>query len=215
MHLTFEEAIGYMGVWIFVCGMILSLIVGLYYLAELVEEHLKTTKKVIIHCIQGLVPVLLLLWALHGVDAATMLPTVGAPLCYLRVVSKSFPYLSFKDPLMILGSVLTVASHVMWMRYHMSTFHHISVVLGFFLLVVWLIPFMILISLAANENALPGASSGMPLSMVGGGGGGSAGGAAGEGGARRERQKRTWVTSLLQSLSGPPTAGPRGKDHSW
>ncbi|GLI60953.1 hypothetical protein VaNZ11_003205, partial [Volvox africanus] len=147
--LTFEEAVGYFGIYIFMLCMCLAVIVALYYLAELVEEHLKTTKKVIIYTIIGKLVVVTLLWILEGVDFATIAPTIAAPLGYWRVVHRHFPFLSFRDPALVVSGLLTVAAHIMWMRYHMTTFHHITVVLGFFLVVVWLVPFQLLVSLAA------------------------------------------------------------------
>ncbi|GLC41418.1 hypothetical protein PLESTB_001013400 [Pleodorina starrii] len=222
--ITFEESIGYFGVYIFLVCVCLSLAVALYYLAELVEEHLKTTKKVILYTIQAKLALLALLWVLEGVDVATMVPTIAAPLGYWRVVARTFPFMSFRDPLLALSGLSTVAAHLMWMRYHMNTFHHVAVLLGFFLVVVWLVPFQLLISLAANENCLPGAASGMPNSFYGGGGrggggaGGSGGGRGGGGGLEgRGRGTRTWLGSLFDRVRGTGTgkAKGKGKDRDW
>lgn len=135
-----------------------------------------------------------------ALPAAPQGPTVLAQLAYYRVVHKSFPFIRVSDPVLIGGALCTVVSHVMWMRYHLNTLHGLLLVLGFFLLVVWLVPFMVLISLAANDNVLPGVASGMPRDMyqqVRGAAG--AGGPEGEAG-RGRRGTRTLVGSVLEAL---------------
>ncbi|PNH12182.1 Protein SVP26 [Tetrabaena socialis] len=128
--ITFEEAVGYFGLWLFVLGVCCSFIVGLYYLADLVEEHFKTTKKVIHWTILGTLGVLLLLWLLEGVEPLTMLPSLGAQLGYWRVVARRFPFLSVRDPTLLGAGALTVWAHLAWMHYHLTTFHHLMWVRG-------------------------------------------------------------------------------------
>ncbi|KAG2441356.1 hypothetical protein HYH02_009948 [Chlamydomonas schloesseri] len=219
--ITFEEAIGYFGVYVFLMAVAGGLIVGLYYLADIVEANLKTTKKVIVYTAQGLLAVLALLWVLEGVDVWTMVPTIAAPLGYWHVVHRTFPFISPSNPVLLLSAGMTLWAHGMWMKYHMSTFHHISVVLGFFLVVVWVVPFMILISLAANDNVLPGVASGMPAGFYrsGGGNGGGAGAEAGTGrgaGGRGGRGTRTLLASLFDGLRGQGHGGSgRQKERSY
>ncbi|PNW87437.1 hypothetical protein CHLRE_02g145550v5 [Chlamydomonas reinhardtii] len=213
--ITFEESIGYLGVYVFLMAVAGSLIVGLYYLADLVEANLKTTKKVVVYTAQGLLAVLGLLWVLEGVDVWTMVPTIAAPLGYWRVVHRTYPFISPSDPVLLLSAGMTLWAHGMWMKYHMSTFHHISVVLGFFLVVVWLVPFMILISLAANDNVLPGVASGMPTALYQSSGSGSGGeGGAGRGSERRGKGTRTLLASLFDGFRGQGAPG-RPKDRSY
>ncbi|KAG2437210.1 hypothetical protein HXX76_005873 [Chlamydomonas incerta] len=214
--ITFEESIGYFGVYVFIMAVAGSLIVALYYLADLVEANLKTTKKVIVYTAQGLLAVLGLLWVLEGVDLWTMLPTIAAPLGYWRVVHRTFPFIAPSDPVLLLSAGMTLWAHGMWMKYHMTTFHHISVVLGFFLIVVWLIPFMILISLAANDNVLPGAASGMPTGFYQAGSGSASGaeGGAGRGSERQRKGTRTLLASLFDGFRGQAGAG-RPKERSY
>ena len=64
-----------------------------------------------------------------------------------------------------------VLNHVVWMRHFRQQFYTIEYLLGFFLMVVWIVPFGFFISLAANESVLPGSG----LSGGGGGGGGGMG----------------------------------------
>ncbi|KXZ51097.1 hypothetical protein GPECTOR_14g8 [Gonium pectorale] len=193
--LTFEEAVGYFGVYLFIVAVALSLVVGLYAL-------------VIVWTVRGLLALLVLLWVLEGVDAATMLPTLAAPLGYWRVVERRFPFLSATDPLLALSAGTTVWAHIMWTRYHMSTFHHISCVLGFFLVVVWLVPIQILISLAANENVLPGVASGMPREFYAAGGGEGGGARDGD---RRGKARRTLLASMFDKLKDGLTGRPKGR----
>lgn len=56
---------------------------------------------------------------------------------------------------------LVVLSHIVWSRFFAYDYQRpyltLEYVIGFFLIMVWLIPFAYFISLAANESVLPGA----------------------------------------------------------
>ena len=59
-------------------------------------------------------------------------------------------------------------SNIGWWRWHFQqTWHSLEYVFGFYLMAVWLVPFTLFLSLAANENTLPGGPSG----ALGGGSG--------------------------------------------
>jgi hypothetical protein len=63
------------------------------------------------------------------------------------------------------------------LRRYSEAYHSIEYLLGFFLMVVWIVPFGFFISLAANESVLP--SGGLAGSGGGLGGGGASGGGMG------------------------------------
>lgn len=50
---------------------------------------------------------------------------------------------------------LFIAAHIVWVRHFLHTWHTLEYILGFFVPVVWAVPFGLFISLAANEQALP------------------------------------------------------------
>jgi len=95
---------------------------------------------------------------------------------------KRFPFIEVTS-MEFMGSVgMLVLSHVVWMRQLKEAYHSVEYLLGFFLMVVWLVPFGFFISLAANESTLPGsglAGSGGGLGGMGAGGGGGMGGMVG------------------------------------
>ncbi|GAQ92289.1 hypothetical protein KFL_009680010 [Klebsormidium nitens] len=150
----------YVGGYLFLVFFAVCLATGLYYIAELVEEYTRLTKRVIGTAIKVVIGihVALLLW-----DRLPVLPIavgIGSHVVYYRLL-KTFPYISLTSP-DFLGSVgLVVLSHIVWFRFFAYDYQRpyltLEYVIGFFLIMVWLIPFAYFISLAANESVLPGA----------------------------------------------------------
>ena len=76
-----------------------------------------------------------------------------------------------------------IANHFAWMRHFRGddhVYYSMEYLLGFFLMVVWIVPFGFFISLAANESVLPG--SGLSGASESAGATGGLGGGMGNGG---------------------------------
>ena len=58
-------------------------------------------------------------------------------------------------------------------RHFWSTWHTLEYIFGFLLITSWLTPMLLVLSLAANENTLPGGGAGMPSASGRAGAGGS------------------------------------------
>ena len=62
-----------------------------------------------------------------------------------------------------------MASHIAWFRFfYLSVRVSVEWVLGFLLVMMWIVPLAFFISLSANEMVLPGAGSGLYPSAGGG-----------------------------------------------
>jgi len=128
---------------------------GLYFLAELAEEHVRLTKKLV-----GLALVLAMVF--HGLFFVF---EPGLPREHLGVgfaahlaygwLYQSFPFFKMLSPSFLLSFSMMVASHYLWITHFTAHYHQASHVLCFFVLMVWLVPFGFFISLSVNETMLP------------------------------------------------------------
>ena len=128
---------------------------GLYYLAELAEEHTATVKR-IIKAANALVLLTHLALALTEPQLPkTALATgVAAHLAY-QWLSNTFPAIKFYSLAFATSLAALIASHYMWIAYFLSHYHRSTHVFCFFVLNVWLVPFGFFVSLSVNERTLP------------------------------------------------------------
>ena len=145
----------YVSAYIFLIFVAVCLACGLYYLAELAEEHTSLTKR--------------LMWAanvavlaVHGacfvfepqLPRAALGVGIGTHVSYLFLLA-SFPFLHVCSPQFLLSLGLLVASHYLWAVHFMAHYHSLTHVLCFLLFNLWLLPFGFFISLSINESTLP------------------------------------------------------------
>ena len=188
----------YTGGYLFMVFIAVCLATGLYYLAEMVEEYTRVTKKVLGWSIKISIGLNVALLVVDRLPFLNIFLSIAA-LCTYHTLLKKFPFMALTSP-EFLGSVAAlVANHFMWMRHFRNEtieFHSVEYLLGFFLMVVWIVPFGFFISLAANEQVLPGgglagangSSSSLDSGVMPGGGGyGMGGGLDYGGGGKRKR----------------------------
>jgi hypothetical protein len=149
----------YAGAYLFVLFFAVCLATGLYYLAELVEEYTRLTRKIISYAIKVVIGLHVLLLFVDRLPVIPIIVGVASHAVYYRLL-KTFPYISLTAP-DFLGSVgLLILSHVAWIRFFYTDPRCIYVSMewtfGFMLVMVWIVPFAFFISLAANESVLPG-----------------------------------------------------------
>lgn len=145
---------------IYVSGYILLLFVaiclacGLYYLAEVAEEHSSRVKQGITTAtlVVLVVHVLLLLleslpWMAVGIGFATHL-------CYLWLLS-SFPILSYTSPQAVASLVMLGLSNWCWLHHFLGHYHQAAHILCFFFFNVWLVPAGLFVSLGSHDSVLP------------------------------------------------------------
>mmetsp|Transcript_1135 Transcript_1135/g.1992 ORF Transcript_1135/g.1992 Transcript_1135/m.1992 type:complete len:215 (-) Transcript_1135:218-862(-) len=138
-------------------GGTLCLATGLYYLAEIVEENIRTTRKVLGVAIKGTVALNTLLCTVDGLPISCTVTGILAQLSYLQLL-KGFPFVPCSDIRFIASTGMLIVNHCLWMHHFLDTDLPIESILSFFFLAVWLVPFGFMISLAANDNMLPGSN---------------------------------------------------------
>mmetsp|Transcript_3629 Transcript_3629/g.10517 ORF Transcript_3629/g.10517 Transcript_3629/m.10517 type:complete len:213 (+) Transcript_3629:307-945(+) len=159
---------------------------GLYYLAELLEENTQLAKQVIAYISEAtlVLHAVLLLW-----DRMPLLPitaSAAAHVAYLQLL-KTYPFfqlVSWETGASITG---VIAANVAWGRHFWNSWHTLEYICGFLLMTSWLTPMLLVLSLAANENALPGGGTGMPA-------------ATGRSGQPKKRGNRSLLLTTLSFL---------------
>ena len=212
----------YTGGYLFLVFIAVCLATGLYYLAEIVEEYTRVTKKVLTWAIKISVGMNVALLVIDRLPFLCILISCGAQGAYWTLLRR-FPFMELTSP-EFLGSVgMLILNHFMWMRhfkhddpgYGHYDGHSVEYLLGFFLMVVWIVPFGFFISLAANESVLPGGGgvglkgSGASSDGLSGGGGFPAGAAYGTldgggwaaGGSGRTSCSRCWTLARRSGIS--------------
>jgi len=168
----------YTGGYLFLVFIAVCLATGLYYLAEMVEEYTRVTKKVLAWGIKISIVLHVLLLVVDRLPVLCIGVGIASQLAY-QTLLKRFPFMEVTSKEFLGSSVMLVANHVVWMRHFNQGRQSVEYLLGFFLMVVWIVPFGFFVSLAANESVLPGGG----LAGSGGGlGSGGFGGASGGGG---------------------------------
>lgn len=158
--MALSTVVVYVGGYLFLVFFAVCLATGLYYIAELVEEHTRITKRVISLIIKVVIGIHVALLVVDQLPLLAVGTGVASHALYLRLL-QTFPYISLSSP-EFLGSIgMLVASHVVWIRFFLSSaVVSLEWALGFLLIMLWLVPFAFFISLAANESVLPGAGVG-------------------------------------------------------
>ena len=158
MGIVFNGTV-YIAGYIFLLFVAVCLASGLYYLAELVEEHTVLTKRIMLAANVMVIVVHVLFTLFESLPLLALAVGFAAHGCYFWLL-QSFPYVKLLSPSCLCSAVMLVASHAFWCRHFLSHFHQTTHVLCFFVLNVWLVPFGFFLSLSANEAVLPEGSLG-------------------------------------------------------
>lgn len=171
----------YAGGYIFLVFIAVCLATGLYYIAEMVEEYTRLTRKVLDWSIKISIALNVALLVVDRLPFLCIAVSIVSQLAYTTLL-KRFPFIEVSSVEFIGSLGMLALNHFVWMRHFRAAVVHHSMeyLLGFFLMVVWIVPFGFFISLAANESVLP--SGGLAGSGGGLGGGAASGGGLGGGG---------------------------------
>eukprot|EP01147_Barroeca_monosierra_P003451 gene3451-6087_t len=138
---------------------------GLFFLAEFVEENTVLTKKIL----QKILIVVVVIQLLVGIFTSiplwpcTVLGIVAHGLYSKLLVT--FPYFDLSSPKFILSAIFLVLHHYFVFSHFTYQYYSFDQVVAYFTICVWLIPFILFISLSANEYTLP-TSSEVPEEVV-------------------------------------------------
>ncbi|KAI8899451.1 transmembrane adaptor Erv26, partial [Globomyces pollinis-pini] len=130
-----------------------SLATGLYYLSELIEEYTIFTKKILNYSIVIIILFHLIL-LLDGFPILRLLFSIFCTLWYSRLLPK-FPVVDLTGPIFVVSCVLALINHFLWLDFFRSNRYRMLDMISFFCLLVWLLPFLFIISTSANDLALP------------------------------------------------------------
>eukprot|EP01132_Coremiostelium_polycephalum_P003564 gene3564-4441_t len=142
---------------------IVCLACGLYYFAELVEEHASIAKRVIKYTIITTIVLLLFLFIFEDISTSCLLASLVSHGTYLTLLTE-FPFVTLTSLKFILSFATFLISHFSWFFYFRSNWFPINEIIAIFTFCVWLVPMIFFISLAANDNALPFSSSSLSSS---------------------------------------------------
>jgi Transmembrane adaptor Erv26 len=95
-------------------------------------------------------------WA-DGLPAKEILLSLLCHGVYATMLHK-FPHFDPASPPFIGSCIAVIWEHYQWFDYFAHYHYDILEVAGFFLLIVWMTPFGLAVSLSAGENVLPGGS---------------------------------------------------------
>ena len=118
---------------------------------------------------QGTIVLLLLLLVVDRMPFTCIAASVGAQLCYNTLLGKKYPFVDVAGKEFLSSCVMLVVVHVLWIRHFLASYETLEEVMGFLMVTVWLVPFGLLLSLAANEFVLPGAPGTGPAGGQGSG----------------------------------------------
>eukprot|EP00056_Hartaetosiga_gracilis_P003651 m.65737 g.65737 ORF g.65737 m.65737 type:complete len:195 (+) comp11537_c0_seq2:74-658(+) len=151
-------ALSWVGFFLLFAFGVLCLAAGLFYLAEIVEEYTVLTQKILkyaLTCIVGMI-VLVGVFSPIGLWPVTVAGLI-AHLFYFSLIRK-FPYFDIMSPQFILSAIGLVVHHYLTFLHFSDVFYPFDQVVAYFSVCVWAIPFVLFISLSANEYTLPSVS---------------------------------------------------------
>ncbi|KAI9001909.1 transmembrane adaptor Erv26, partial [Gaertneriomyces semiglobifer] len=127
---------------------------GLYYLAELIEEHTITARRLIKHITLSIVVTQILLWLVDAFPLPQTLFTLFCHLWYSQLL-RSFPVIELSSIAFMGSCLLVIVDHFVWFFWFVDRRFTFGEIASFFGVCVWLVPFLYFISLSANEYTLP------------------------------------------------------------
>ncbi|TVY13223.1 Protein SVP26 [Lachnellula arida] len=159
--------VGYIGLAIGFGFLTLAIASGLYYLAELVEEHTVIAKNLLTRLIYLVIGIHVFLCLVDGFPLKLAAVSIVSHVVYLGNMRR-FPVVKLTDPLFLTSCALVLFNHFIWFSHfsappasaprsrfdvpEMPTFTEIA---SFFGICVWMVPFSLFVSLSASDNVLP------------------------------------------------------------
>ena len=154
MGLVFT-AVVYLSSYVSLVLVAICLACGLYYLAELAEEHTSTTKLMMGFAIAVVLAVHVLFLVFEDLPINAIAIGIAAHLSYAWQL-QSFPRMDMLSAPFLTSLGMLAASNFLWGRHFLAHYHQLTRVLCFMLFSVWLVPAGFFVSLGVNESMLPG-----------------------------------------------------------
>ncbi|EDW73667.1 uncharacterized protein Dwil_GK19578 [Drosophila willistoni] len=132
----------------------LSIVAGLYYLAELAEEYTTPARKVILFMISFTIFVYIMLMAFEDFPWTMLLCGFLAQGFHLSIMG-GFPFIRLMSVPFIGSLIMLVINHALAFQYFTSVYVPFTQVLAYFTICMWMVPFGLFVSLSANDSVLP------------------------------------------------------------
>ncbi|XP_012254639.2 protein TEX261 isoform X1 [Athalia rosae] len=158
----FFYVLSWFSLFVQICFATISIAAGLYYLAELVEEYTVLSKRIIRGFILMTLAIQVGFLLFENLPLTMVISGIMAQVAHLCIL-KTFPYVYITSPSFIISVLMLVVNHYLAFTYFASVYHSFSEVMAYFTLCLWLVPFTLFVSLAANENVLPTVAESRPL----------------------------------------------------
>ncbi|GAB5366874.1 hypothetical protein AAMO2058_001181400 [Amorphochlora amoebiformis] len=164
------SALIYTSLYVFIIWLSLAVTVGIFYCADLAEEHPTMFGKIIKYSIWVVLGVHLILF-LEELPYTYVCIGIAAHGCYYQLL-RDYPRIQgLTNPWLLASVGLMVVDNACWLWYFYYHYFSTMEILCFGQILLWLVPFEYVISLSVNDNVLPGSGAYGP-----GGGMGSRGG---------------------------------------
>ena len=112
----------YAGGYLFLVFVAVCLATGLYYLAEMVEEYTRVTKRVLKISIQVSIALDLALLVIDRLPFLCCGLSIAA-LCAYNSLLRRFPFIEMSSPEFLASVALLIANHFAWMRHFRGDDH--------------------------------------------------------------------------------------------
>jgi len=147
---------GYISGYLAVLFAAISIALSLYYTAELAEEYPSIAGRVIRYTTIAVVTCHVLL-LIDGLPWYESLVGILSHAAYAALL-KNFPFVNLLSLEALLSLVAFIVSHFAWFQYFISHSINREIIptIGFFFVMLWLVPCGIFVSVSINENILPG-----------------------------------------------------------
>eukprot|EP00099_Drosophila_melanogaster_P008435 NP_001261152.1 uncharacterized protein Dmel_CG3500, isoform B [Drosophila melanogaster] len=146
--------LGWVSLAIQIVFLTLSIVAGLYYLAELAEEYTTAARKCILFLISFTIFVYILLLLFEDLPWSLIICGLVAQGFHLGIMS-GFPFVRLLS-LPLLGSLaMLVVNHFLAFQHFVTVYVPFTQVLAYFTICMWIVPFALFVSLSANDSVLP------------------------------------------------------------
>ncbi|XRB07287.1 transmembrane adaptor Erv26 [Pycnococcus provasolii] len=160
-----SDVTAFLGGYLIVLFVALSVAVGIFYLAELVEEHTRLTIQITKYAIGATAALHAVLLIVDRLPLVTMLVSVTAQGTYFRLLKSNFPFVSSLSEPVLTSLCAFATSQYCWYGTFTTRWADAPVdfSIGFMIVVSWLVPLTLLISVSSADAVLPhGAPSAAP-----------------------------------------------------
>lgn len=148
------QVLVYVSYFLILSFVLICVAAGLYFMTEFVEENVILAKRIIKY-VQILVMVshFLILFA-PTTNLYLWCYSIIAPLLFTPLLH-SFPMFTLSSITFILPFAWSLINHFLWFYHSIHVYYPFEEMLAHFTILVWLLPFLFIISLSVNDNTLP------------------------------------------------------------